>query len=373
MDSRLLLWLEQNTGKTILSPREAIFNRKTKQYQLVSVNKRKGVVKITFIMGSLGLPLYFWMFDRALQLIHQNPNNIHQLGAKVSPPYEQNSIEEAIWRPPYHGTPYKVSPFICDLLVLSGLTKYNFTLSKKNRRVQGAQSILNSDIIAVDKMVDLSQLPDDKSRFIQKNEQFIIKWIEEHEKELVNARNSYSWGKKTTGDCIKERNELSQVIIKSRIVNAGGIDLNTLDKIIRWGFNRDFPLRNEEQVKQITRKAFDYLDKGDLSQAAITLMQIDKVGISRATKILGLYDQENLCIYDSRVGAALFDLRNVSEKLILCPPGYGRKYDPCSSSGYAKQYQRLIWLIQFIRDYLNERGYIFRAADIEMGLFMMGK
>ena len=47
-------------------------------------------------------------------------------------------------------------------------------------------------------------------------------------------------------------------------------------------------------------------------------MQISGVAIARATKVIGLSDQVNLCIYDSRVGNALKDLKIDSKKLIRC-------------------------------------------------------
>lgn len=57
------------------------------------------------------------------------------------------------------------------------------------------------------------------------------------------------------------------------------------------------------------------------------LMSIRGVGIAGATKIIGLSDQENLCIYDSRVGHALRDLRKDGSKIILCPPDRSFKRD----------------------------------------------
>ncbi len=103
-------------------------------------------------------------------------------------------------------------------------------------------------------------------------------------------------------------------------------------------------------------------------------MGIPKVGISRASKILGLFDQENLCIYDSRVGNALKDLKYDNGKIVLCPAGYGRQGDAVSDDKtWAENYERLILALEIVRDYLNERGHTYRLADVEMGLFMMGK
>jgi hypothetical protein len=62
------------------------------------------------------------------------------------------------------------------------------------------------------------------------------------------------------------------------------------------------------------------------------------------------------------------------EKIIKCPPGFGRDYDKdCTSQDWAENYQKLIWVIEVIRDELNLQGYPFSIADVEMALFMMGK
>lgn len=159
----------------------------------------------------------------------------------------------------------------------------------------------------------------------------------------------------------------------ARIRNQGGIDLDTLDKVTMWGFNREFPLRDGEKVIKITKEAFNHLNEGNLVGATKILLNISGVGISRASKIIGLFDQENLCIYDSRVGNALEDLKYQDKKVILCPAGRNRRGDNVTNVYvWAEQYQRLIWALEIIRDFLNERGNTFRLADVEMALFMIG-
>ena len=102
-------------------------------------------------------------------------------------------------------------------------------------------------------------------------------------------------------------------------------------------------------------------------------MALNKVGISLASKVIGLFDQENLCVYDSRVGAALRDLKYGNKRMILVPPGRGRAGDSATDNRWAENYEKLIWTLEIVRDYLNEKGCTFRIADVEMALFMMGK
>ena len=88
-------------------------------------------------------------------------------------------------------------------------------------------------------------------------------------------------------------------------------------------------------------------------------MSIYYVGISKASRILGLSDQDSLCIYDSRVGTVLRTLKHENKRLILCPPGRSRGGDSCSKRKWAENYEKLIWILEIIRDHLNLRGVSF--------------
>ena len=214
-----------------------------------------------------------------------------------------------------------------------------------------------------------------KQDFIKKFKNVIIKWAEKHEDEILDYK-SYRW-KGDYEESVKARNKLEEEIKRSRQENDGGIDLATADEIYMWGFAREFPLRNEREVIKATKEAFEFLDEGDCYQAAKRLMWISGVGPAGATKILGLSDQENFCIYDSRVGNALRDLTKHGKKIIRCPAGRGRRGDYVlpkrANHEWAEDYQKLIWTLEIIRDYLKEKSHKLRIADIEMALFMMGK
>lgn len=104
-------------------------------------------------------------------------------------------------------------------------------------------------------------------------------------------------------------------------------------------------------------------------------MEIHGVGIAGASKILGLSNQEKLCIYDNRVGNALRELKKGGQRIILCPPdrSYKRGQDYTTKSGLAANYEKLIWTLEVIRDHLKEKSHNFRIADIEMALWKMGE
>ena len=125
METQVLTWLEANKGKIVTSPRNNISNREIKDFGVIGISDNK--VKIKFI-GSIypALPLTFSMFDRTLNILRENTNRAVPLGAKLSPPYYDNTIEAAIWTKPYPlgKSPYKASPHVCDILALAGILEY---------------------------------------------------------------------------------------------------------------------------------------------------------------------------------------------------------------------------------------------------------
>jgi len=175
------------------------------------------------------------------------------------------------------------------------------------------------------------------------------------------------------GKYLDERNRVSSLIVTSRIKNNGAVDLENIDEVMSWGGFPPFPLRNSKKVLDITSKAFSYLDRGNIPKAVLELMSINRVGIATASKIIGLYDQNHLAIYDSRVGKALKTLVYAGKRIIKCPTGRSRPGDSCSPEQWANEYQKLIWVLEVIRNSLNKQGYPFSIADVEMALFMMGK
>lgn len=95
---------------------------------------------------------------------------------------------------------------------------------------------------------------------------------------------------------------------------------------MNWGGLRPVKLENDEALG-ITSEAFTLLDNGDIKGAVSKLLSINGVGIASATKIIGLFDQNELAIYDSRVGTALRTLEHEGQRLVKCPVGRTRPGD----------------------------------------------
>lgn len=214
----------------------------------------------------------------------------------------------------------------------------------------------------------------EKEAYLKPRRESILKWAEENMEALIRHRLNYSWKNIGTKECERLRNEVSEKIIQSRIRNNGAVDLETLNAVIRWGFGRDYPNNDPQRAMEVSRKAFKYLDKNDIKNATMTLLKEKGIGISRASKIIGLSDQETLCIYDSRVGFALQTLTHDGERLVKIPPSQSRGGDVgVTYTEWVKNYEHLIWITELIRDFMNENGCNYRLPDVEMALFMMGK
>jgi hypothetical protein len=145
MDNRVQNWLEANIGKSFSSPRNQAFNKQTKDFEIVSISSDR--VNIRFVGSKYpALPLAFSMFDRVLNYLSLNKGRPVRLGAKVSPPYENDTLEGEIWRCPYPmwNTPYKVSPHVCDILALAGLVKYISIINRPTGRKVECAELINS-------------------------------------------------------------------------------------------------------------------------------------------------------------------------------------------------------------------------------------
>jgi hypothetical protein len=217
----------------------------------------------------------------------------------------------------------------------------------------------------------------EKEQFVKEFKKYVLDWTKNKEPLILQTikAKKYSWKGESYEDSVKRRNVLEYLIKKSREANANCVDLVTLNKITQWGFGRNFPLSCNEEALKLTREVFENVDKREFVEAAKCLMQVSGVGIARATKVISLADQENLCIYDSRVGNALKDLKVNGRKLIKCPPdqGFKRDYDVATKNEWATNYERLIWTIEIIKDYFFSKGIKLKASDIEIALFMIGE
>ncbi|MEW6667276.1 MAG: hypothetical protein AB1512_18895 [Thermodesulfobacteriota bacterium] len=65
----------------------------------------------------------------------------------MKPPYDEDTVEGQIWRSPYiTATPFKASPHVCDIIVLSGIAEYGYAENPNTHRmVQGVKLIKSGE------------------------------------------------------------------------------------------------------------------------------------------------------------------------------------------------------------------------------------
>lgn len=214
-----------------------------------------------------------------------------------------------------------------------------------------------------------------KEEFLADNRGIILEWLEAHKESVIRGRREYKWIDENSVDALEKRREVSRKIVLSRIRNGGGVDLETIDDVTSWGGLRPISERDPSKVLSLTKRAFEYLDADDIKGAARVLLEQDYFGIASVSKVLGLFDGERFCIYDSRVGNALRTMVNNGERLILAPSSRRKDLplgDNCPKPKWADHYERLIWICEVIKDQLNSEGYPFNIADVEMALFVIG-
>jgi hypothetical protein len=362
MEKKLLDWIHNNRGKWFTPERKTIFrSSRILDYKITKLDQRKKQVRIQFGGRSTpALPLDFWMFDRVIDQLEKQ-QDFMMLGARLQPPYPKGSLEEAIWTKPYprETSEYKVSPHICDILNQYGILSFGYTKNPNTGRTVQAAKLEDGGTDGNGPEKDFTQTVRD--------------WTKQNLQDIIEARASYQWGSKSTIECVKERNEVSRTIMSSRIKNGGAVSLEALDRVMAWGGFGSFPLREPEKVLETTRRAFDFLDNGEIEESVLTLLSVHQVGIASATKIIGLSDQYRYAVYDSRVGTALRSLTYKGERVVKCPAGRSRQGDICSDSAWARNYVKLLEVLEIMGNVLNEESYPFNVTDVEMALFMMGK
>lgn len=312
--------------------------------------------------------LYFWMIERTISHLEKADTRVVPIGAAVRPPYIPQSVEEAIWKSPYplEKASYKVASHICDILLLVGWVEFEYVLNPKTGNdLQGVK-------LRPERLWNPQSITNEKKNFLKRYEKTIKVWTGSNKYSLTRERMNYRIGDKTTKQSIESRNKLSQRITLSRIRNQGGVDLETLDSIMKWADQRQFPIRNEKLALDITREAFFRLDLGDIVDSLEKMMSVTGLNITMTSNIIGLSNQLMYPIYNNKIGKALHSLQFNGERLIKCPPGENHIGDTLSKNGWAKNYAYLIWTLEAITDRMNKDGVPFYIADTEMALTRLG-
>jgi hypothetical protein len=191
--------------------------------------------------------------------------------------------------------------------------------------------------------------------------------------QLTNWKNSYQWPQNVfLQESLSLRNQLESRI-QNDLNNRGYLDKTTFDAVMIWGFGRPSNL-TDTAIKEATQIAFKYLAQERLKDASLTLTKLPGIGISRASKILALSDQNNLGIYDSRAAHGLSDLSCDGRRMIPIPPGKVIAGDShLSTDNFCSAFEQYVWVLRGLHNYCQNDStlsrHFGRVSDLEIAFF----
>jgi len=193
---------------------------------------------------------------------------------------------------------------------------------------------------------------------------------------LLEWRSGYQWPPGASPAESTETRTRLERRIRAELDGRGCLSKGTFDAVIRWGFGTDSGCSDQE-VRQATGLAFGHIRANRPAEAAMELLKLPRIGISRASKVLALSDQQEFGIYDSRSGHGLSDLALSGRRIIAIPPGRVIRGDSRTSDGYCRAFAEYTWVLRYFRDRACEdpslRSAFSRAADLELAFFVRSR
>lgn len=194
-----------------------------------------------------------------------------------------------------------------------------------------------------------------------------------NDSEIRLSLERFSWKGDDRSTGWKRRDELSKGLIAALESEDADKLMEALERIHTWGLPGRLPVsvrNNKERVLALLKRAV--LDGPSADQVA-ELLSFDRIGIATVSKWIGLLEQEQFAIFDSRVSVALRMLR---EKASRCFPVLPRrrtgKHTPWPSDRVSRDDMALYYLryLAHVRDVGHAMDL--QPSEVEMALFMIG-
>lgn len=209
------------------------------------------------------------------------------------------------------------------------------------------------------------------NEFIEIHRETLLDYWKKIEPKLIEWKHLYQWQGVDLAEAITKRNQLENAI-NNDITSKGYLTKPVFDDVMKWGFGKSSN-NSDKEIQAATKEAFYHLHNKRIADAALALIKLDGIGISRASKILALSNQDELAIYDSHAANGLSGLIHNSYRIIPIPPGRKIKGDSLSQVEFCKAFEKYIWILTFLRNCAqanDEIGKHFRrVADLEIAFF----
>jgi len=212
--------------------------------------------------------------------------------------------------------------------------------------------------------------------FLESSRNAIDFYFEKNINKIFKGWQSFQWPLGMSREVSLERlNELERAINKDLKLYNGGISKQLFVDIEIWGFGHsNIDDISNKEIEDATRASFKYLRQGKLKEAAENLSKIKGVGISRASKVLAISNQNIYGIYDSRTALALKDIQISGKPILPIPPGQQR---PSTFRGdYNAGFECFQWILRYmLPKFKKEFGECvsWRVADVEIGIWVVGR
>ena len=202
----------------------------------------------------------------------------------------------------------------------------------------------------------------------------IDSYYQKYKSKIIDGRRQYP-------SETKERNRLQQAIIEALTKNPFQIP-EVWTQVEKWGWPKSEPqverLNPQQHIVEVTRKAFDYLHKGMVREAANCLIKEPKlrgVRIARASKMLALSDLDLYGVYDSRVANRLRPIAHSTGKPVIPVPfPFGGKIQG-TYGDKALGFENFTWILRYMLPLFRaEPGCAnWKVSDVELGLYGWSK
>lgn len=203
-------------------------------------------------------------------------------------------------------------------------------------------------------------------------------WWTEHGPAVISGRRNYCWPPNVDPATSLRRRSALAAECTDYARRTGTLSKELGAKIVAWGFNEataSIDALAPEVFESTLREALVLSSQGRLVEAATRVVELPRIGISTASKLLAFPSGGVQVIYDHRAAKALSGV-SVDGHAIPVPPS---RSDPGTSSYAPTLCRGYGWYSQVVerlhaeaaRD-LVARRVLRSRDDIEMGLFMMG-